>query len=348
MDEVGGTPRMPWETGSAGSSDEATDANLFTGLKLGLDDVEETQDTTEDGPEEELEESDSDDLEDEIEDEEWEDEEDEDEEPEEDEDTEDLYEVTVDGVPVQVTFDELLKGYSRTADYTRKTMATAEERKAAQQMAAEAAQARAQYLHELQRVTEVIQELEGGAEPDWDQIRKDSPGKFPEMYADWQLRQRDLAALRGRQNQVQQEHYQYQMAQMEQVKQAELEKVAQAMPEWTDPEKGQATRQDLAEFAKTQYGFSDDDLSSVLDHRLILLLRDAAQGAKASAAAKGAKQRGPQPKLKPGGRQQAPAQRGKDRPQGKKQIKEARQKLARSGGHEKSAGALIGLLGLAD
>src|SRR6056297_3425891 len=39
------------------------------------------------------------------------------------------YTVRVDGEEVEVSLDELLSGYSRTQDYTRKTMALADQRK---------------------------------------------------------------------------------------------------------------------------------------------------------------------------------------------------------------------------
>ena len=53
-------------------------------------------------------------------------------EPEEEEAAPATYRVKVDGEEVEVTLDELQKGYSRTQDYTRKTQALAEQRKAAE------------------------------------------------------------------------------------------------------------------------------------------------------------------------------------------------------------------------
>lgn len=50
-----------------------------------------------------------------------------------------LYEVVVNGETLQVTLDELLKGYSRQADYTRKTQELAQQRAHLQQVEALAA-----------------------------------------------------------------------------------------------------------------------------------------------------------------------------------------------------------------
>lgn len=51
----------------------------------------------------------------------------------EDSEEEELYEVVINGKKEQVTFDELLKGYSREKDYTQKTQSLAEERRAVEQ-----------------------------------------------------------------------------------------------------------------------------------------------------------------------------------------------------------------------
>lgn len=48
-----------------------------------------------------------------------------------------LFKVKVDGEDVEVTLDELLNGYSRRADYTKKTMAVAQERKSLEALKAD-------------------------------------------------------------------------------------------------------------------------------------------------------------------------------------------------------------------
>ena len=60
--------------------------------------------------------------------------EDESEESDEEEEVEELYTLRVDGQEVEVSLDELLKGYSRQSDYTKKTQEIAEQRKQAEQL----------------------------------------------------------------------------------------------------------------------------------------------------------------------------------------------------------------------
>lgn len=60
---------------------------------------------------------------------------------------------------------------------------------------------------------------------------------------------------------------------MEQYRGAELTKLLQAIPEWSDREKAKVETQSMVNLAKT-YGFSPEDLAGVYDHRVIKLLRD--------------------------------------------------------------------------
>ncbi len=63
----------------------------------------------------------------------------------EDDETEDgqpRYTVKVDGEEQEVTLDELVRGYQRNADYTRKTMKVAEERRELGTLRAQAEQQR--------------------------------------------------------------------------------------------------------------------------------------------------------------------------------------------------------------
>ena len=69
------------------------------------------------------------------------------------------YRVKVDNEEVEVTLDELLQGYSRTKDYTKKTQALAETRKAIEAEKArieEAKQLRDTYAQRLQVIEEML------------------------------------------------------------------------------------------------------------------------------------------------------------------------------------------------
>ena len=85
-----------------------------------------------------------------------------------------VFTVKVDGKEIDVTLDELQKGYSRTQDYTRKTQQIAETRKAVE---AEAAAIRAEREQYAQLLGALQQQLEtAGEQPiDWERLYAEDP-----------------------------------------------------------------------------------------------------------------------------------------------------------------------------
>ena len=168
---------------------------------------------------------------------------------------------------------EVVKGYSRTADYTRKTQALAEERKrfGAEEVEPTRA-ARLEYLERLQALDAVIPNP--GREPDWDKIRNElTPEEFTQQFGEWK-------AWQGRYKRVQEERERVladAMKDEERTMAARLKRehamLQEAIPEFKDPEKAKEKRADLVAYAKS-LGFTADNLANVTDHRLLVLLED--------------------------------------------------------------------------
>lgn len=238
------------------------------------------------------------------------------------------HKVKVDGEEIEVTLDEALAGYQRQQAFTKKTQALAEERNALQTEAQATVQARQEYLDRLEIVEKA---LTGGAtEPDWAQVKKDNPAKYAEMRTAWQERQEQLSSLQAEQQRVRKEQKDALETERERILTAEAERLEAAIPEWAaDPDAKRTEQSKIVQFAQNTYGFTPDDLGSVVDHRVILLLRDAmkyqdlqAQGEAVKQVAK--ERRRKSPTLQPG----SPKARA-----GKKQAKaaSARKRLAKSG-----------------
>jgi hypothetical protein len=64
--------------------------------------------------------------------------------------------------------------------------------------------------------------------------------------------------------------------QMQSVVAEEMQKLTSAIPEFTDPIKGESIRNDIRAFGK-QLGFSDNELAAVYDSRAVLTLYKAMQ-----------------------------------------------------------------------
>ena len=94
-----------------------------------------------------------------------------------------VFTVKVDGKEVEVTLDELQKGYSRTQDYTRKTQQIAEVRK---QTEAELQAVRAEREQYAQLLSALEAQVQQATQPniDWDRLYQEDP-------IEW-VRQREL------------------------------------------------------------------------------------------------------------------------------------------------------------
>lgn len=185
---------------------------------------------------------------------------------------------------------ELTKGYLRQQDYTRKTQEAAEQRKAAEREAAEAAQLK-QQLSEALKTWAIPTEQE----PNWAElVTKLTPQEYNQRRLRWEDVQKKRDAARA-------EFIALQTAERQRIVQEETQRLMEAVPEWKDPEKFHEGTQKIVKGAAT-YGFSAEEIAQVTDHRMIRVLRDAQawqelQRAKASVEKKTAEVK---PMLKPG------------------------------------------------
>ena len=195
-------------------------------------------------------------------------------EAEEEEDKPPVFTVKVDGKNVEVTLEELQKGYSREADYTRKTQQVSEERRAFQ---AEADLVRTERQQYSQLLGSLKAQLQQNAAPQQDMDRL-----YHEDPIEW-VKQRELvrdaekvhAAINSEQQRLShiqaQEQYQSMQAHLAQQQDALLK----AIPEWGNPDKAKAEKTLLIEWGQ-KLGFSSDELKNIFDHRAVVALRKAA------------------------------------------------------------------------
>jgi hypothetical protein len=196
-----------------------------------------------------------------------------------DEDTEEqeqpqVFSVKVDGKEVEVTLDELQKGYSRTQDYTRKTQQIAEVRKTTEAELQAVRAEREQYAQLLSALESQVQQV---AQPniDWDRLYQEDPIEWVRQREVMRENQEKSAAIQSEQQRLAQLSQQEQAQFMQQRLQQEQEALLAAIPDWKDAKKAQAEKALLVEFGQ-KIGFTPDELKSVVDHRAVLMLRKAA------------------------------------------------------------------------
>jgi hypothetical protein len=195
-----------------------------------------------------------------------------DQEPEE-QDEQQTFTVKVDGKKVSVTLDELQSGYQRFADYSRKTEQVALVRKQVEQEAQAIRAEREQYAQLLGALQAQLQSSE--PQVDLDRLYHEDPIEWVRQKEVLRERQEKAYAIQAEQQRLSQLSQQEQQRAMEAHLESEKDALLAALPEWRDPKKAKAEKALVLESAKS-VGFSEDDLKSVYDHRLVLLLRKAA------------------------------------------------------------------------
>lgn len=182
------------------------------------------------------------------------------------------FKVKVDGEEIEVPEDEVLKGYSRTSDYTRKTQKLAEERKALEAESQRVKTEREQYAQGLQALKS---QLATAQEPDWAKLADEDPIEFVKQKELHRDRKEKLALVEQEQRKVAELQTYEQQRALQTYIQEEQVKLTDAIPGWKDAKTAQAEKEKIANFALS-LGYSEADIAQIYDHRAVVALRKAA------------------------------------------------------------------------
>jgi FtsZ-binding cell division protein ZapB len=182
------------------------------------------------------------------------------------------FRIKVDGEEIEVPEDEVLKGYSRTADYTRKTQKLSEERKALESEAQAVKAEREQYSRTLEALKG---QLQSATEPDWERLSNEDPIEFVKQKELHRDRKDKLQAIEQEQRRVADLQSQEQQRAFVRFVEEEQSKLLDAIPEWKDAKKATAEKEKIAKFALS-LGYSEADIAQIYDHRAVTALRKAA------------------------------------------------------------------------
>lgn len=201
---------------------------------------------------------------------EQEDEQDEQEEPQ-------KFRVKAAGEEREVTLDELIKSYQLGTDYTKKSQAVAEERKAVEaerQRIEEAKYLRDQYAERLQVIEQMLNQQPEAENLDY--LKENDPIGYAVKVAELSQREKQLAQVQAERQRIAEQQQQERQEELGKVIQAEARKLAEVIPDYADPKKGEAMRRELREFG-LKVGFSDQELAGVYDSRAVVTLWKAMQ-----------------------------------------------------------------------
>jgi len=179
-----------------------------------------------------------------------------------------LHRVKVQGQELEVSLDELKSGYSRDSDYRQKTHALAEERRMLDEQKTSLSQS---YDGKLKELTDLIGAAESyigqSSKEDLQKMYEEDPTQAAKI--DFQQRQQ-----RESFNNLKQQAEVVKLQQYNQYLDEQKRLAATKIPEYSDPVKG-VTFKNQMKNTLSEYGFNDQEIGSLADHRFLMVLRDA-------------------------------------------------------------------------
>ena len=194
----------------------------------------------------------------------------------------------IDGEEIEKPLEEVISLAQQGADYTKKTQEVAEQRKAleeyAQTIQVQEQQLKAQaelqqaLLGELAQITAIDQQLADFQAIDWNQLSESDFVEAQKLFFTQNKLQNQRAALVQQLEAKQQQLTQAQQQALSQRIAKGKEILAKEIPNWS-PDTSKA----IISAGKEFYGFTDEEMASVIDPRHVKVLHDAMQWRKLQA-----------------------------------------------------------------
>ena len=181
------------------------------------------------------------------------------------------YKAKVDGEEVEVELDELINGYQRTADYTKKSQALAEQRKvieAERQHLEQVKQEREAYAQRLKAIDNFISQQNKGE--NLEALKEVDPIGYAVKVAERTEREKQQAIIRAEQQRIENVQQAERQQEFQKHLATEAEKLNTLIPELSTP-KGDGIRKEIREYARS-VGWTDQELAGVYDHRAVVAL----------------------------------------------------------------------------
>ena len=179
------------------------------------------------------------------------------------------YKVKVAGQELDVTLDELRNGYSRDADYRRKTEELSNERKNFQSQSEKQRQDYSQKLTEMNQIlSNAQQELNTEINSaDLEALYEEDPAHAAKIEHRLRRKQEMLnSSIQKTQSEQKQQFDGY--------LQSEKTKLVNSIPDFADPGKASNLKNNMRSHL-AKYGFNDSEIAQVYDHRILMLVNDA-------------------------------------------------------------------------
>ena len=183
-----------------------------------------------------------------------------------------LYKVKIDGEEAEVTLEEALSGYQRERTFHKRMNEVSQKSKAIEAESAETKRLRDQYAEGLQQLEQALRV----PEPNWEELRRTKTNEeFASIHAEYQIQQNNLAKVQQQQQAIRSQQQAEVQAQYQNHLKAEFDTMLDKIPTWRDEKVREAERSKVISYAKSQMGYTDDEIAQASDHRAIVTLRKA-------------------------------------------------------------------------
>ena len=186
------------------------------------------------------------------------------------------YKVKASGEEVEVTLNDLIKGYQREADYTKKTQTLAEQRKQVESERVVIEQAKQERDQYQQRLAAIEGALRQAPQENLEALKETDPIGYAVKVAERTERERQLQGIGAERARIAEQQQAEQTQHLSQFLAVEAQKLSDAIPEYADEQKSVQVKKDIRDYAK-KIGWSDQELANVYDSRAVLTLYKAMQ-----------------------------------------------------------------------
>ena len=180
-----------------------------------------------------------------------------------------MYTVTVEGTDLSVNLEELIQGYQRNADYTRKTQELAQERNQSSEFVERSkkdVEAKLTKLNELNNAAQAQLQQEY-AEVDFEKLYEEDPVEAARLEHKMRKKHEQLAQVSQQTQELQAQEFNKYLGEQQKL-------LSQKVPELMDEQKGPRFKQQMRDYLGN-IGFNDNEINSVYDHRYVMLVKDA-------------------------------------------------------------------------
>ena len=182
------------------------------------------------------------------------------------------YTVKIDGEDVKVNEEELLAGYSRTADYTRKSQVLAEQRKKVDDELTATQQERQRLQSQLEQLSKANEsEIDKLKNTDWERLKLTNQTEYllkKDRYDDLLAQQKAIDEQTQKVEQQKADEFRKKWNEsLEENKKLIVKKI----PKYFDPDEGMKLQNNIREFGLSE-GLSNEELDAMIDARAVNIL----------------------------------------------------------------------------